>query len=229
MEMQNNHSGNPPLTLPIRSLVSFLRVFFKLLYHQFAWAYGWVASIVSLGAWQSWVQSVLPYLDGPRTLEIGFGPGHLQVSLHQKGISAYGLDESSQMAQITRRRINRLDKSSNLVRGHAQTLPYANESFHQVVMTFPAEFILNRQTFTEIHRVLVNGGAAFILPFAWITGRKPLERAVAWLNRITGEAPDWDERTLEPIKNLGFDVSWKMISFSFSKILIIQLNKTSTH
>ena len=171
----------------------------------------------------------MPYLDGPKTLEIGFGPGHLQVSLHQKGISAYGLDESSQMAQITRRRINRLNKSPNLVRGHAQTLPYANESFHQVAMTFPSEFLLNRQTFTEIHRVLVNGGVAFILPFAWITGRKPWERAGAWLNRITGEAPDWDEKILEPVKNLGFDVSWKMISFNFSKILIIQLNKTSTH
>ena len=229
MEMQNNHSGNPSLSLSKRSLVSFLRVFYKLLYHQFAWTYDCVASTVSLGAWQRWVQSVLPYLDGPKTLEIGFGPGHLQISLHQKGISAYGLDESSQMAQITRRRITRLNKSPNLVRGHAQTLPYANESFHQVVMTFPAEFLLNRQTFTEIHRILVNGGVAFILPFAWITGRKPWERAVAWLNQISGEAPDWDEKILEPVKNLGFDVSWKMISLSFSKILIIQLNKTFIH
>jgi SAM-dependent methyltransferase len=228
MEIRNNHSGDPPLPRPIRSIVSFLRVFYRLLYHQFAWTYDWVASIVSLGAWQTWVQSVLPYVDGPTTLELGFGPGHLQVSLYQKGITAYGLDESSQMAHISHRRIARWGKSSNLVRGYAQTLPYANESFHQVVMTFPAEFLLNSQTFTEIHRVLVNGGAAFILPFAWITGRKPLERAVAWLNRITGEAPDWDEMTLEPLKNLGFDVSWMMINFSFSKILIIQLNKTST-
>jgi SAM-dependent methyltransferase len=229
MEMLNNHNGNLPFSLPIHSVALYLHVFYKLLYHQFAWTYDLVASIVSLGAWQSWVQSVLPYLDGPRTLELGFGPGHLQVSLYQKGISAYGLDESSQMAHITRRRITRLGKALNLVRGHAQTLPYANESFHQIVMTFPAEFLLNHQTFTEIHRVLVNGGAAFIVPFAWITGLKPLERAVAWLNHITGEAPDWDEKFMEPMKNLGFDISWTMIDLRFSKILIIQLTKISTY
>ena len=26
------------------------------------------------------------------------------------------------------------------------------------------------------------------------------ERLVAWVNRITGEAPEWDERVLEPLK-----------------------------
>jgi ubiquinone/menaquinone biosynthesis C-methylase UbiE len=226
--MQNNQSSTPPIPLCIRSIVLFLRVFYRLLYHQFAWTYDWVASIVSLGAWQNWVRSVLPYIDGPRTLELGFGPGHLQVSLLQKGISVFGLDESSQMAQIAHRRIKRLGKASNLVRGHAQALPYANESFNQVVMTFPAEFFLNHQTFAEINRLLVNGGAVFILPFAWITGRKPLERFVAWINRITGEAPDWDEKFLDPMKNMGFDVIWKMMYFSSSKLLIIQLTKTST-
>jgi ubiquinone/menaquinone biosynthesis C-methylase UbiE len=223
--MPNNQRGNPFISYLICSISSFIRVFYKLLYHQFAWTYDCFASIVSFGKWQTWVHSVLPYLNGPRTLELGFGSGHLQKSLLQKGISAYGLDESSQMAQITRRRINRFSKTSNLVRGDAETLPYANESFNQVVSTFPAEFLLNRQTFNEIYRVLINGGAAFILPFVWIKGHNPLERSLAWLYRITGETQDWDERTLEPLKDLGFDVSWMMINFSFSQILIIQLIK----
>ena len=223
--MQNNRSGNSPLTQPAPPLGSILRGFFKLLYHQFAFTYDWVASIVSLGAWQSWVQSVSPYLDGPKTLEIGFGPGHLQACLYQKGISVYGIDESSQMARITHRRMNKLGKSSHLVQGDAQNLPYANESFNQVVMTFPAEFLINPQTFTDIHRVLIKEGVAIIVPYAWITGNKPWERAVAWINRITGEAPDWDQRFLEPLNNLGFQVSWKIISFTFSKIILIQLDK----
>jgi SAM-dependent methyltransferase len=229
MVQRNNSNGFPPPSSQQHFLISFLRLFFKLLYHQFAWTYDLVASIVSLGAWQSWVQSVLLYIDGPRTLELGFGPGHLQVGLHRKGITVYGLDESSQMGQITHRRLNGLDLFPNLVRGHAQTLPFSNECFHQVVMTFPAEFFLNQTSYTEIHRVLIAGGKAVILPVAWITGRKPLERLVAWLNRITGEAPEWDEKALEPLKKIGFDVNWEMINYSSSKILIIQLIKPLTH
>ena len=80
MENQINQSGgaiNSPLH---RFLLFILRTFFKLLYHQFSWTYDWVASIVSLGEWQNWVSSVLPYIIGPNVLEIGFGPGHLQAA-----------------------------------------------------------------------------------------------------------------------------------------------------
>jgi len=226
MGKTNNVVGLPPLSLPKRLVLIFLRTFFKLLYHQFAWAYDGVASIVSIGAWQKWVQSVLPYVDGPRTLEIGYGPGHLLVGLYRKGINAIGLDESPQMGQLAKRRFVRLGLCPNLIRGDAETLPFAAESIHQVVMTFPAEYILKSATFSEIRRVLINGGVALVLPIAWITGQKPWERVAAWLNRVTGEAPVWDERVLDPLKKVGFDVSWEMINFTSSKIILIRLQKS---
>ena len=226
MQKPNNLGGMPPLAFPKRILIVLLRLFFKLLYHQFAWTYDWVASVVSLGSWQTWVTSVLPYLDSPRILEIGFGPGHMQVALSQKGITVYGLDESRQMAQIAHRRMTKLGLHSNLIRGDARTLPFSGNCFHQVVMTFPAEYILNPTSLTEIRRVLVDGGMAIMLPIAWITGRKPLERLAAWVNRITGETPEWDEKSLEPLKTAGFEVSWEMKNFNNSKILIIRLLKS---
>ena len=225
MENQINQSGgaiNSPLH---RFLLFILPTFFRLLYHQFSWTYDWVASIVSLGEWNNWVSSVLPDIFGPNVLEIGFGPGHLQAAINQRNILAFGLDESIQMVNITRHRLLDLGLIPRLARGDAQILPFANESFRQVVMTFPAEFLLNKTTFKEIHRVLVNGGSVIILPLAWITGRKLMERAVAWLNYITGEAPAWNETSLQQFKDLGFIVSWEMISLHSSKILIIQLNK----
>jgi ubiquinone/menaquinone biosynthesis C-methylase UbiE len=226
MRKPNNLSATPATASPKRILIVVLRIFFKLLYHQFAWTYDWVASIVSLGAWQTWVSSVLPYLHGPRVLEIGFGPGHLQVALCQKGLNVYGLDESRQMLRIARSRQTTLGLSSNLVRGVAQTLPFAANCLHQIVMTFPAEYILNPSTITEIHRVLVDGGVAIILPLAWITGQKPLERLVAWVNRFAGETPEWNENSLAPLKTSGFIVSWEMNKFNTSKILIIRLQKS---
>jgi ubiquinone/menaquinone biosynthesis C-methylase UbiE len=226
MQKPNNPSGLPPLTFPKRVLIVLLRLFFKLLYNQFAWTYDWVASIVSLGSWQTWITSVLPYLDGPRILEIGFGPGHLQVALTQKGITIYGLDESHQMAHIAHRRLTNMGLRPNLIRGEAQTLPFSGNCFNQVVITFPAESILNRSSLSEIRRVLVDGGRAIMLPMAWITGRKPLERLAAWVNRITGEAPEWDEKSLKPLKTTGFEVTWEMIDFNNSKVLIIHLVKS---
>jgi ubiquinone/menaquinone biosynthesis C-methylase UbiE len=215
------------LNFPLHHLlISILRTFFKLLYHQFAWAYDWVARIVSLGEWQHWVSSVLPYLSGHNVLEIGFGPGHLQVAIDQKNIQAFGLDESIQMVNIAHHRLIDMGQIPHLARGDAQFLPFGNESFQQVVMTFPAEFLLQVSTFNEIRRVLVIGGTVVILPLAWVTGRKPLHRVVAWLNRITGEAPDWNESSLEPLKDLGFIVSWEMINLRSSKVLIIQLFKS---
>ena len=226
MEKNNSLTGLPTLSIPKRLLLSLLRTFFKLLYHQFAWAYDGVASIVSLGAWQKWVQSVLPYMDGPRTLEIGHGPGHLLVSLSQKGINTFGLDESPQMGQLAKKRLERLGLRPNLLRGDAETLPFANESIHQVVMTFPAEYIFKLEMFSEIRRVLIKRGVILVLPFAWITGRKPWERLVAWLNHVTGEAPEWDERVLDPLKKVGFDVSWETIDFPSSKVILIHLLKS---
>ena len=71
-----------------------LRFFFKLLYHQFAFAYDFVAATVSVGRWQDWVSSILPFLAGTRILEIGFGPGHLQRHLLRRGLTVVGIDES---------------------------------------------------------------------------------------------------------------------------------------
>ena len=82
----------------MRLVLFLLRSFFFVLYHQFAWTYDLVAATVSLGRWKDWVRSALPYLSG-RVLEIGFGPGYLQLSLFELGIPAFGLDESRQMAR----------------------------------------------------------------------------------------------------------------------------------
>jgi SAM-dependent methyltransferase len=227
MEQQNKPPEVPASSFIQRLLSSLLRTFFKLLYHQLAWTYDWVASLVSLGGWQKWVLSATHYLAGPRTLEIGFGPGHLQAALQQNGITAFGLDESTQMGHITHRRLIGMGLQPNLVRGYAQNLPFADGSFDQLVMTFPAEFIITQSTFSEIHRVLIQGGLVVIIPMAWITGNKPMERAAAWLNHITGEASVWDEKHLDPLKTMGFDVDWEMLSFASSKLLLIRLVKNT--
>src|SRR5258708_37646793 len=119
-----------------------MRVFFDLFYHSFAWTYDGVAALVSVGRWRAWTETCIPYLQGPRVLEIGHGPGHLQCQLAGRFDFVAGLDESPQMGRLARARqlrggIHRL----NLARGLAQALPYASARFDSVVSTFPPDYI----------------------------------------------------------------------------------------
>ena len=65
-----------------RLRTAFMRAFFAGLYTQMAWTYDLVAAVVSVGMWTSWVRSTLTYLNGPQVLELGHGPGHLQIAFN---------------------------------------------------------------------------------------------------------------------------------------------------
>ena len=83
----------------------FMRLFFHLLYHSFAFTYDLVAAAVSFGDWKNWVYSILPFINGPRLLELGHGPGHLQRLLRDRGLDAVAIDESTQMGRIAKHRL----------------------------------------------------------------------------------------------------------------------------
>lgn len=202
-----------------------LPILYEWLYHQFAFTYDRVAWLVSAGSWQTWVHAVTKYLVDGDILEIGFGPGHLLESLCKKKIVSFGLDESPQMLRIAKRRLVMHGYRPNLIRGVAQTLPFANQSISQVVMTFPSEFAFRSDTLSEIHRVLIPRGSVIILPMAWITGRKIWERLAAQFNHTTGEAISWNPKILEPMKEAGFTLGWEMIDFPNSRVVIVTLEK----
>ena len=163
-----------------------LRFFFKLLYHQFAFAYDFVAATVSLGQWKDWVSSILPLLKGTRLLEIGSGPGHLQRLLLSRDLLAVAIDESAPMTRLAKRNT---DGKAMVARALAQHLPFADESFDTVVATFPAQYITDPNTLSEVKRCLSDGGRFIILPVALQMGRGLLERATSLLFRITRQAP----------------------------------------
>ncbi len=212
----------------MRWIVILLRPIYYLLYHQFAWTYDFVAAVVSLGRWQEWVRSVLPYLNG-RVLEIGFGPGHLQLSLNEKELPTFGLDESGQMACQASRRLRKQGVISHLSRGYAQYIPVASGVFDSVVATFPAEYIFDSRTLKEIQRVLAPAGKLIILPMAWITGSRPLERLAAWLFRVSGEAPGKPGPVSAVIKDrftrAGFEIRSEIVEMKGSQVLVIVTKK----
>ncbi len=210
-----------------RLLTWFLRWFFHLLYHQLAWIYDYVAWVVSLGQWQNWIRAGIPYLDldQPMILEVGFGPGHLQVALFQDGFHAFGLDKSQQMCRQASRRLRKLHLQSNLVNASSQQLPFPTDSIPQIISTFPSEYINDPQSLQELLRVLSPGGRIIVILFAWITGKNILERIMGWLFRVTGETPAWNDHFLDPILEIGFLAHTEITTLPRSKLMLIHLQK----
>ena len=205
----------------------FLRFFFWHFYHGFAWTYDFVAAFVSIGRWNDWVRGALPYVEGTRVLEIGHGPGHLQIDLRLPGRTVIGLDESRQMGRLARNRLVRgRFKDLNLVRGVAQVLPFPSRTFDTVVSTFPAEYIFEPQTISEIKRVLRDRGRYVLLPAAWIIGGKTLDRAAAWLFRATNQAPRlpadiFAEKLRPQLEEAGFQAEFETVEIRSSEVLVV--------
>jgi ubiquinone/menaquinone biosynthesis C-methylase UbiE len=215
-----------------------LRLFFELLYHQFAFAYDFVAAVVSFGRWNDWIVEVIPFIEGRRVLEIGHGPGHLQRILLSRGLVAVGIEESPQMLRLAKRRLDKQFSTNsefahpepahrfgcthiNLTRGLAQHLPFANSAFDTVIATFPSEYIFNPATLTEVRRCLINGGRFIVLPVAM-----PKNRFLLWLFRVTGEAPSdalkiIQEKLAEPFIESSFDLETHVLDTASGTLIVI--------
>mgnify|MGYP005849972133 CR=1 FL=1 len=205
-----------------------LRLFFHLLYHQFAFAYDLVAAAVSLGRWKDWVMSAIPFIEGRRVLEIGHGPGRLQRLLLDRDLVAVGIDESRQMGFLAKRNT---DGSALLARGLAQRLPFPASTFDTLVATFPAEYIFDPITLTEAHRVLRENGRFVILPGAVLTGGGAWDRLMAWAFRVTGQTPpDLSEiihkRSKEPFAQAGFQVETHELEVRSSVVFVMAAIKS---
>lgn len=217
---------NYPCQMVRNLLKFFLKLFFYLLYNPFAWAYDWVAAIVSRGRWVEWTYATLPFLSGERILELGHGPGHLQVALNQRGWQVFGLDLSRTMGSLAHHELMLAGHPHRLVRGQARCLPFSANVFDQVVSTFPSEYLFQPETIAEIRRVLSPGGLLVVLPFAWVGHRSRIDRGLEQLFRITHQTPErkdnkWENDMVELFLKAGFDVRTETITLTSSEIFLV--------
>lgn len=203
-----------------------LRIAFHLLYHSFAWAYDWVADLVSLGRWKKWVKTVLLYIRGNLVLELGHGPGHLQRFLLERGLIPFGLDESAPMGRLACRNLHRFGYTQiRLARGLAQAIPFPSAAFETVVATFPSEYIFDPLTLNEVRRVLVPNGRLIVLPTAWPFGNFPSERLLGRLLRFIfqEDAPlqETNSRLRFPFEQAGFNVQVEILKYHSSRVFLL--------
>ena len=174
----------------MKLLTVLLRAGFHLLYNPLAWTYDLVSWLVSIGQWRHWQRSALPHLRGTHILEIAHGTGHMLLEMAAGGMPPVGLDLSSTMGRLARRRLRASGRTALLVRGRAQALPFADGAFSSLLSTFPAEFILETATLRECCRVLQPGGRLVCVPLARITGLALPDRVARLLFHYTGQSSD---------------------------------------
>ena len=170
-----------------------VRFGFRLLYHELAWTYDTVSSIVSFGQWRAWVGTSIEVVDaqpGMRVLELAHGTGNLQLDLCDRGMLSVGVDISPQMGRLALRKLTRAGCSTRLVRASALALPFAPGIFDAIVCTFPTPFIFQAEALSEASRVLKSDGRLVIVVNAVLTGSDAATTAVEWLYRVTGQRGD---------------------------------------
>jgi ubiquinone/menaquinone biosynthesis C-methylase UbiE len=176
---------------------------------------------------------VLPELEGSGwVLELGHGPGHLQQALSQRGRPTAGLDRSPQMGRQARRRLLAARQPVRLVQGVAQDLPFAEAAFSHAVATFPTDYFLHSNTMAEVYRVLAPGGRWVVVPVAWVTGGALRQRLSAFLFRVTGESPPyedeaWIDRYAQVFRKAGFIAQAHRKSLPGSEVLVIVAERPS--
>lgn len=223
-------AGTPRGQLGLMSRL--LRVAFDVLYHPLAATYDLVAAVVSVGRWNQWIAVAVSFLDGRDILEVGFGPGHLQVLLTEDPrLNVIGLDESRQMATIAQRRLRQKGRRRiQVARGIAQMLPFGAQAFDTVVSTFPSEYIFDRNTLSEVNRVLREPGRFVIIPAAWIVGKGLTDRVAAWLFRVSHQAPPSPRDILESqagarLRAAGFNPDFEVVELRHSQVFVVTARK----
>jgi demethylmenaquinone methyltransferase/2-methoxy-6-polyprenyl-1,4-benzoquinol methylase len=138
-------------------------------------------------------EKTLSYLqieNGETVLEIGFGTGHclqrIALSVSKTG-KAYGIDISDRMLQITRKRLEKagLMNRVELYHGDAAKLPFINETFDAVFMSFTLELFDTPeipQLLNEVRRVLKVGGRLGVASLSRIKGNSVALRIYEWIH-----------------------------------------------
>ena len=133
--------------------------------------------ILSLGIHRSWRKKAVQLLTETRPnriLDLATGTGDFAIELARNGSSEITASDISEgMMEIGRKKIVRLGLSEKIqfLRGDAEQLPYANDSFDGISIAFGVRNFQDlRKGLQEMYRVLRPGGKVVILEFSKVKG-----------------------------------------------------------
>jgi ubiquinone/menaquinone biosynthesis C-methylase UbiE len=117
----------------------------------------------TLPIWKRWLKHALPYLQGPRLLEISFGTGYLMTQFADR-YTTFGLEYNAAMIALARKNLKALNLHAELQRGTVEALPYPDQCMDCVVNTMAfSGYPDGVQALSEIVRVLKPAGRVVLI------------------------------------------------------------------
>lgn len=140
-----------------------------------------------LPIWKTWLETVLPHLQGPRVLEVATGPGYL-LGRYADRFGTVGLDFNQRMLETARSALAARGISIPLVRADAARLPFRDDSFECVVNTMALSgFPRAAVAVAEFRRVLRQDGRLVLLDVAYPRDGNALGVALAECWKLAGD------------------------------------------
>ena len=107
----------------------------------------------------------VPHIRGPKVLEVSVGVGFL-ISQYADKYEVTGVDYNPRCVELTRRRLERMNKTATLMEGDAHALPFPDASFDTVINTDAFSLYLDPdKALQEALRVLVPGGRMILMEY----------------------------------------------------------------
>jgi demethylmenaquinone methyltransferase/2-methoxy-6-polyprenyl-1,4-benzoquinol methylase len=150
----------------------------------------------------------LSVAQGETVLEIGFGTGHcLKLIAESVGRTGRvcGIDISPRMIQLTRKRLDnaRLSNRVELYSGDATCLPFSDQAFNAVFMSFALEVVDTSEiprVLEETSRVLEPRGRLGVVSMSKENGESIFLRLYEWVHnkcpKYVGSRPIYAEKSL---------------------------------
>jgi ubiquinone/menaquinone biosynthesis C-methylase UbiE len=172
---------------------------FNRFYSSFAPLYSKLLDIIPL--WRNWIEQALPYLTGPRVLEVACGTGHLMAG-YAADFSAFAIDLNPSMARQSKKRLLRMELVAQIQIANVEGLPYSAATFDTVVSTMAfSGFPNGRRALEEMRRVLKPGGRLVLVDVGFPNNGNLAGTLLAGFWQMTGDV-------IRDLPGLFDDLGW---------------------
>ena len=140
-----------------------------------------------LPVWKTWIKKAIPYIQGPRVLEVSFGTGYL-ITQYARRFETFGIDYNEEMVKTAKKNLFKKNVNADIVQGNVESLPYGDEFFDSLVNTMAfSGYPDGEKALSEMIRVLKPGGKLILIDINYPKSRNTVGMLMTRFWTLTGD------------------------------------------